>query len=258
MHVVIRIVALALLAGSAAAFASSPAKDTSKETVEAARPPKEAVPAVRGVAPKEAWNALAAGNRRYVAGLPWRGHHDAKRRTEIAGTQHPIAIVVGCSDSRVPPEILFDQGLGDLFVIRNAGNVVDANALASIEYAAEHLGVRLIVVLGHERCGAVTAALDGTPLPGNLPALLKEIEPAALAAKGTKGDVLNTAICLNVEGVAREIAADPILEHLIAAQRLQVVTALYDLDTGRAEKLPEKALPLGAPPTGPAAAPGHH
>ncbi len=114
----------------------------------------------------EALSRLKAGNERFAQSKVSAGQPVAERRAATAQTQHPFAIIVGCADSRTAPEIIFDQGIGDLFVVRTAGNLVDDYALGSIEYAVEHLGSRLIVVLGHERCGAVTAALEGGSAPG--------------------------------------------------------------------------------------------
>ena len=115
---------------------------------------------------------LLAGNHRYVSGTVAHPNQTAGRRRAVAGSQHPFATILGCADSRVPPEVVFDQGLGDLFVVRVAGNIADPAAVASIEYSAEHLGVGLIVVVGHSRCGAVDAAVKGGEAPGHLSVLV--------------------------------------------------------------------------------------
>src|SRR5947209_10905279 len=130
---------------------------------------------VSGTAADEALARLMAGNRRYVLHKEQHPDQSLTRRKELESGQHPFAVILGCADSRVSPEILFDQGLGDLFVIRVAGNVVDDTILASVEYAVEHLGTRLIMVLGHEKCGAVSAAIEGGKQPRHLDALVAAI-----------------------------------------------------------------------------------
>jgi carbonic anhydrase len=136
----------------------------------------------------------------------------------------------------VPAELVFDQGFGDLFVIRVAGNIIDDAILGSVEYAAEHLGPRLILVLGHERCGAVDAALGGGHVPGHVSSLVKAIKPAVDTAKGQPGDPLDNAVRANVRRVAGQVrASQPILAKMVAAGKLQVVGARYDLDTGAVE-----------------------
>jgi carbonic anhydrase len=140
-------------------------------TVSAARASTAGVAPAPIVPPDVAIERLKAGNARFVKGKPSRPNATPKRRAEIAGSQHPFAIVVSCSDSRVPPEMVFDAGLGDLFVVRTAGEVVTAVEMASIEYAVDHLGASLVLVMGHERCGAVKAAVEyrnppALPLPG--------------------------------------------------------------------------------------------
>ena len=143
------------------------------------------------VSPADALARLKAGNQRFVAGKLQHPHQDSKRRAELAKGQQPFAIVLGCADSRTSPEVLFDQGLGDLFVVRVAGNVLDDHALASIEYAVEHLGAQLIVVLGHQRCGAVQAAKDTVRATGLRDAAVVGVpvaeEHAGDAAQGGAG-----------------------------------------------------------------------
>src|SRR5205085_8999251 len=129
-----------------------------------------------------------AGNERFSAAEISAGKAVAARRAETAKEQHPFAIVIACADSRTAPEIIFDENIGDLFVIRSAGNLVDDYALGSIEYAVDHFGTRLIVVLGHERCGAVSAALAGDSAPGHIDSLVRDIQPAVTATKGKGGD----------------------------------------------------------------------
>ena len=185
-----------------------------------------------------AWQRLLDGNARFVSGQLQHPHQDGPRRTEVAAGQKPFAVVIGCADSRTSPEILFDQGLGDLFVIRLAGNIVDDAALGSIEFAVAQLGARLIVVLGHEKCGAVKATVgvvNGDPVPaGHIGSIVEAIRPAAQAAKGRDGDPVENAVRENVhEIVARLKVSTPILAPLVKAGELQVVGARYDLDDGK-------------------------
>lgn len=184
--------------------------------------------------PKEALNKLIEGNLRYINSQTIHPDQTAEVRAEIATRQKPFAIVVTCSDSRVPPEIIFDQGLGDLFVIRVAGNVVDNFELGSVEYAAEHLGVQLVVVLGHERCGAVEAAVKGGKAPGHIASLVNAIKPSVEKAKKEKGDLFENSIKNNTNAVAQKIKnSRPLLAELVKEGKLIVVPARYDLDDGK-------------------------
>src|SRR4051794_30087811 len=157
------------------------------------------------VTAEEALGRLKIGNERFVTETVSAGKPNADRRAATAKEQHPFAIVVACADSRTAPEIVFDENIGDLFVIRTAGGLVDDYALGSIEYAVEHFGVRLIVVLGHQRCGAVTAALSSGFAPGHINSLVRDIQPAVTATKGRQGDALNNAIQENDAEVAAKI-----------------------------------------------------
>jgi carbonic anhydrase len=190
-------------------------------------------PAAPDVSPDEALSRLKAGNDRFATSKESTSKPVAARRAETAQAQHPFATIIACADSRTAPEIVFDQNIGDLFVIRTAGNLVDDYALGSIEYAAEHLGVRLIVVLGHERCGAVTAALAGPSAPGHINSLVRDIQPAVAAAKGKEGDALANAIHENDATVAAKIRKEAQLGDLAA--KVRVVEGYYDLDTGKVE-----------------------
>lgn len=188
--------------------------------------------------PEEAAQTLLEGNARFVTGKVKHPNLSAERREEVAKGQNPFAIVVGCADSRVPPEAVFDQGLGDLFVVRVAGNVVDDAAIGSIEYAAEHLNVPLIVVLTHERCGAVKATLDGGEPGGHIGSLVKDIAPAVEEAKKLPGDKLDNAVRLQAARVAAKLRDSmPVLHHLTESGKLMVVAARYDLDSGVVELL---------------------
>jgi carbonic anhydrase len=189
------------------------------------------------VDPEGALQRLLDGNARYASGN--RANTDfSVGRAQRALTQRPFAAILSCADSRVSPELAFDQGPGDLFVVRLAGNFVSEDGLASLEYAVNFLGTRLIMVLGHSNCGAVDAAIkvvrDKVELPGHLPEMLREIKPAAEAALAAGGDILGTAITENVRlGVQRLETAQPILAPRVGAGDVQVVGAVYDLATGR-------------------------
>lgn len=207
--------------------------------------------------PDEALAALKAGNQRFVEerSVP-QPLGEGVRRT-LARGQNPFAIVLTCSDSRVPPEHIFNAGLGELFVVRVAGNTVDQETLASIEYAAEHLGATLCVVLGHERCGAIAAcahqvqaANDGKPVVAESPAiqqLLEQLEPAVRKAQASDlgGDeMLARAEEENAQGTAQDcLRRSPLLRHLQQARRFQVLPARYHLATGQVEWLPMRPLP---------------
>lgn len=176
---------------------------------------------------------LSDGNSRFVSSQMIHPNISDIRRDETAQGQNPFAVVVSCSDSRVPPEIIFDQGLGDLFVIRTAGEVVDDVALASIEYAVEHLGVKLIIVMGHQKCGAVDAAVKGGELGGHLRVLADAISPAVDAAKKETGDLLDTAIHKNVELIVGQLKDSmPILQEYVHGNKLKIVGAYYNLSDG--------------------------
>jgi carbonic anhydrase len=193
-------------------------------------------PAVSG---DVAQQKLLDGNKQYVETRLSYPNQKAERRTEIAKGQHPFAAILSCADSRVPPEIIFDQGLGDLFVVRVAGNILDDTALASLEYAVDHFGVRFIMVLGHERCGAVEATLAGGEVPGHIGCLVKAIQPAADKTKDQPGDPVENAVRANVALVVQQLKSSaPILEELVKRGDLTVVGACYDLDDGTVAILP--------------------
>jgi carbonic anhydrase len=190
-------------------------------------------PSRPAVGADDALARLKAGNERFANSKISAGQPVAARRAETAQDQHPFAIIVGCADSRTAPEIIFDQSIGDLFVIRTAGNLADDYALGSIEYAVDHLGTRLIVVLGHARCGAVTAALAGGSAPGHINSLVRDIQPAVAASKGKEGDALANAIHENDAEVAAKIRKQAQLgEH---ASEVRIVEGYYNLDTGKVE-----------------------
>jgi len=183
---------------------------------------------------------LKAGNERHIKGQYKHPDETIARRQELAKGQSPHAVVLTCADSRVPPEIVFDEGLGDLFVIRVAGNVAPDAEIASIEYAVEHLHTPLVVVMGHQSCGAVGAAIAGGEAPGHLPTLIDAIKPAVDEARKQKGDVSANAVRINVERVVEQLrTSQPVLAHEVAEGKLRIVGAVYALDTGRVAWLPE-------------------
>ncbi len=194
-------------------------------------PPRDSAAALR---------ELLEGNDRYVAAQATHPNQAAARRTEIGAGQHPFAAIFGCSDSRVPPEVVFDQGLGDLFVVRVAGPVLDDAALGSLEYAVLDLGVPLILVLGHQRCGAVKATLEvmesGTQPPGHISHLVDAISPAVKRVKGRSGDPLDNAVRANVELIVEKLRASrQVLAAQVSSGKLRIIGARYDLDSGRVD-----------------------
>lgn len=170
--------------------------------------------------------ALKEGNARFASGKSTRKADYSSDREQLANGQHPFAVVLCCSDSRVAPEILFDQGLGDLFVIRNAGNVVDEDVLGSIEYAVEHLHSQLVVVLGHSSCGAVTATCQGGELPGHIKTIAERIRPSLAASCQIDDNARRHA-----KRMAQVIAGNEIVRH----EKAQVVAAFYDIRSGVVE-----------------------
>jgi carbonic anhydrase len=192
-----------------------------------------------GISGQSAQQKLIDGNKRYLDAQLSHPNQTDQRRTEVAKGQHPFAAIVSCSDSRVFPEIIFDQGLGDLFVIRLAGNILDDAALGSLEYAVEHLGVKYIMVLGHERCGAVDAAVKGGEIPGHIGSLVKAIQPAVEKVKNLPGDLLDNAVRANVTMVVQQLkSSGPIIEELVKKGALTIAGARYDLDDGEVKILP--------------------
>jgi carbonic anhydrase len=185
------------------------------------------------VAADKALARLIEGNRRYVRHTEQHPDESLARRKELEGGQHPFAVILSCSDSRVPPELIFDQGLGDLFVIRVAGNVAANDELGSIEYAAEHLHTRLIMVLGHEKCGAITAAVEGGAEAGHLKYLTSAIQPSVEESRNLPGDKIHNCVLANARRVARQLReSEPVLKELISKEGVKVVAADYALDSG--------------------------
>ncbi|MGK7863706.1 carbonic anhydrase [Falsiroseomonas sp. E2-1-a4] len=188
------------------------------------------------LSPDQALERLMQGNQRFLAKTAQPGPGNVERRAILATGQAPFAAVLGCADSRAAPEVLFQAGLGDIFVARNAGNLADTGAIGSLEYAVANLSVPLIMVLGHEHCGAAGAAVALAQQPLALPAHLRDMLlpmlPAALAALRAGGDAVEGTVRANVTlNVTRLLTESPVLSAAAAAGRLKVVGAYYDLDT---------------------------
>jgi carbonic anhydrase len=199
--------------------------------------PDSAAPALTA---RQALGLLKAGNDRFARNASKPVSMSVNRRTEIAAGQHPMATVLSCADSRVPPEHVFNVGLGDLFVIRTAGQVIDRSILASVEYGAEHLHIPLLVVMGHESCGAVKAAAEtkGASESPNLDYLLRAIQAArrqvATAEDHQDREDLKALVLANVEEVINDaMAKSPLLRRLVAEGKVEVVGAYYELVSGR-------------------------
>jgi len=191
------------------------------------------------LSPDAALKRLLEGNQRYVNGE--MRHHDFRREREaLAGGQNPFAVVLSCADSRIAPEYAFDTSRGDLFVCRVAGNFASDETVASIEYAVAVLSTPLVLVLGHDACGAVDATIkslkDNKPLPGHMPSLVEAIAPAVKAVSTQGGDTLNNAIRQNViDNVAKPKSAKPILNSAVDEKKLKVIGGIYRLKSGKVE-----------------------
>ena len=188
----------------------------------------------------QALQRLLAGNQRYVAEECEHPHLSAGRRTEVAAGQQPFALILGCSDSRVGPELIFDQGLGDLFVLRTAGHAIDNAVLGTIEFACAELNIPLVVVLGHARCGAVTIALESVvkyqPTPDLVRSIVEDIRPAIDKVRGQSGDTVDLTVRAHIELTVSRIRCLPYLANLILEKgHPKVVGAYYNLDSGQVE-----------------------
>lgn len=182
--------------------------------------------------PDEALKKLMEGNQRFVSNKQQNPRQNMARLTEVAQVQAPFAAILSCADSRVVPEIAFDQGIGDLFVVRVAGNIAITEDIASEEFAVSVLESPLLMVLGHERCGAVDAAIKGGELPGVIDNLVYAIRPAIEATKGQSGDRLSNAVKANVLLQMKRLQTSPVISQLVEQGKLKVVGGYYDLDTG--------------------------
>ncbi|GCL36611.1 MULTISPECIES: carbonic anhydrase [Sphaerospermopsis] len=201
------------------------------------------------VSATEAQKRLIAGNKRFYNQNRRYPNQTKRRLQSISETQYPYAAILGCADSRVPPELIFDQGLGDLFVVRVAGNIASDEAIGSLEYATTALGTQLIVVLGHKNCGAVAAAIRNKQVPGNIDTIVDGIQPAISENQerdnDTNNDINNDinnndinndrdAVISNIQFQTEKMQrSSPILEQLISADRLKIIGAFYDIDTGK-------------------------
>ncbi len=188
-----------------------------------------------GLTAEEALQELTAGNRRFITGSS-RNDDFARQIESTRSAQHPHSVFLSCMDSRVPPEIIFDQGIGNVFVIRNAGDVEDNNVLASMEYAVKFAGARLIVVMGHSHCGAVSGAVKGVK-SGNLTQLLRQIEPCIPV--GVRHDsIVEVTARNNVRRTMQDIVArSSTIKQMLATKQIKIVGAFYDIETGKAEFL---------------------
>lgn len=184
------------------------------------------------LSPDAALKKLMAGNQRFVQHHPEYPDQSAKRLEEVAQVQHPFATVLSCADSRVPAEIVFDQGIGDIFDVRIAGNIATPEAIGSIEYAVALVGTPLLMVLGHERCGAVTAAVKNEPLPGEISTFVEPILPAIKRVKNQPGDAVDNAVVANVRYQIEQLQRSSLLTERVKSGKLKIVGGRYDLDTG--------------------------
>jgi carbonic anhydrase len=187
-----------------------------------------------GITADQALKTLMEGNARFASGNSIHPDQNITyRRAELTTSQHPFAVIVTCSDSRIPPEIVFDQGLGDIFVVRTAGEVMDNVTLGTIEYAVDHLNVPLVLVVGHDACGAVDAAIADGEIPGHIGSLVEAITPAVDAARGMEGDLLNNSIDVNTQNVVNQLnSSEPILSLAVKQGKLKVLGGRYHLGSG--------------------------
>jgi carbonic anhydrase len=190
------------------------------------------------ILPAVALEMLIAGNARFVARLRQNPNQDFARVTAVAETQKPFAAILGCADSRFPAEIIFDRGIGDLFVCRVAGNVATPEEKGSLEFGTLVLGAKVIMVVGHERCGAVKAAVAGAPVPGQIGSLIDAIKPAVESSKNLPGDKVENAVKANIVLQAKRLKESPVISQLILQGKLIVTGGYYDLDTGLVTIIP--------------------
>ncbi len=188
------------------------------------------------ISPDQALRRLIEGNARYTTGQLTHPRQTNERISEIAKGQKPFAVILGCSDSRVAPEILFDEGLGDLFVVRVAGNIATSDVIGSIEFAVAEFGSPLIMVLGHERCGAVKATVEALEkninVPGYVGTIARAIAPLVETAKNLPGDLVDNTVIANANNSARRLQQSLVLSKAVKAGKVKIVPAYYDLDTG--------------------------
>lgn len=183
--------------------------------------------------PDAALQKLMDGNQRFIQHHPQYPDQSALRLQEVAQAQHPFATILSCADSRVPAEIVFDQGIGDIFDVRIAGNIATHEAIGSIEYAVVLLGSPLLMVMGHERCGAVTAAVQNQSLLGDISTFVKAIKPAVTKVKDQSGDAVENAVVANVQYQIERLKQSKLLTEQVESGKLKIVGGRYDLDTGK-------------------------
>lgn len=252
-----RYLMISVLAGALLALPGCAAQD--KETIQPIANTGESAPAAETytrtdiiTSADEAKQLLVDGNKRFTDGKILNDDLSAEKREKLVKDgQHPFAIVVSCSDSRVPPEVLFDQALGDVFVVRSAGNIVDPIGIGSVEYGAEHLKAPLIVVMGHEKCGAVKATVEASEAKpeaaaaekgpeGSIPAIVAKIKPSVDKAKATGlegAELAEQSATENVKAVMADLEKSPIVKKLIEEGKLKIVGAKYHLGSGQVEWL---------------------
>ena len=182
--------------------------------------------------PDQALQSLMQGNQRFVKGKRENRNQTMARLAEVAKGQKPFAAILSCADSRVPSEIIFDQGFGDLFVCRVAGNIATPEEIGSLEFGSLVLGAKVIMVMAHERCGAVEATIKGAQVPGQIASLLDAIKPAIRNSENQRGDRLENAAKANVLYQVEKLKASPVISQLVKEGKLKVVGGYYDLDTG--------------------------
>ena len=185
------------------------------------------------LSPDAALQKLIEGNQRFIQHHPQYPDQTALRLQEVAQAQHPFATILSCADSRVPAEIVFDQGIGDIFDVRIAGNIATHEAIGSIEYAVVLLASPLLMVMGHERCGAVTAAVQNESLLGDISTFVKAIKPAVEKVKSQPGDAVENAVVANVQYQIERLKHSKLLTEQVESGKLKIVGGRYDLDTGR-------------------------
>jgi carbonic anhydrase len=195
--------------------------------------PAKAAENSQSLSPDAALQKLIEGNERFIQHHPQYPDQSAVRLQEVAQAQHPFATILTCADSRVPVEIVFDQGVGDIFDVRIAGNIATPEATGSIEYAVTLLGTPLLMVLGHERCGAVTAAVKNQQLLGDIGTFVKAIKPAVARVKNQPGDSVENAVVANVQYQIEQLKRSQLLSQQIESSKLKIVGGRYDLDTGK-------------------------
>ena len=231
-----------LLKYSTAAIGSYTLVTASEQKISAAKSTEEIIAPGNKIyskmSPNEAISELLQGNQRFVRQKTINPNQDRLRLVQVSQAQSPFACVLTCADSRLPPEIIFDRGLGDLFVVRDAGNIATAGEIGSLEYGVSVLGAKAIVVMGHENCGAVQAAMELGATTGFIGSIINEILPAIQMSKDQPGDRVNNAVIANVMLQKQKVQTSPVISQLTQENKIKVVGALYNLQTGRVEIFP--------------------